>query len=795
MSSGRAQPVFTPSLPAASMSEVQQAMAESFRHLVAPALAQGRSTLTELEGLELLKIMGIEAPSHVFVHSAAEYEKLTTHDNQDNEEDRVVVKVISPEILHKTERGGVVIVPNTRKAILEAIRAMEDKFTDCLVHGYTVNEFVRYEPKFGHEMLFGYRFTADFGPVVSFGPGGIFTEFLSRKFQNGVANVSFSPRTATRALVEAILKENVVAGITSLGLRNTKPEIPLSTLTDTIMKFLGAADALAAAGISEFEVNPMVIRPALKGADGNPPTASLLALDCLVTLKDFTSMGLSQRQDGILYNAAQAARPVANISHILKPESAAVIGVSEKGVNNGRIILRNLLANGFNPERLYVVKPGATMIDGCRCVPDVASLPEKIDLFVLSIPASSTPQTIAEVAQYDKAWSVIVIPGGLEEKEGSEAIVSAMNQALASARAQGGGPLINGGNCLGIRSVPGKYNTLFIPEYKLPMPKGKVAPLAIISQSGAYSICRINKHPNINSKYVITCGNQMDLTVGDYLDYLKDDPEIHVFAVYVEGFKPLDGEKALKATQAISASGRTVIFYRAGRTSEGAGAAASHTASIAGDYPVTRELFSKAGAVVCETLQDFDDAVTIFSLLDGKNARGNRLGAVSNAGFECVAIADNLHGMKLATLSEATKAKLSEILDKEHISDIVDVHNPLDITPMGSDDAYVNTFKAIMQDEGTDLGIVGIVPYTARMNSLAAGPDSHGEDVTRPDSTAVRYGEFFHETDKPFVAALDTGPLYDPLCFELEKRGVPVFRTADRALRMLEIWRTSPSGH
>ena len=81
------------------------------------------------------------------------------------------------------------------------------------------------------------------------------------------------------------------------------------------------------------------------------------------------------------------------------------------------------------------------------------------------------------------------------------------------------------------------------------------------------------------------------------------------------------------------------------------------------------------------------------------------------------------------------------------------------------------------------------------MNSLAAGPDSHGEDVTRPDSTAVRYGEFFHETDKPFVAALDTGPLYDPLCFELEKRGVPVFRTADRALRMLEIWRTSPSGH
>jgi len=69
----------------------------------------------------------------------------------------------------------------------------------------------------------------------------------------------------------------------------------------------------------------------------------------------------------------------------------------------------------------------------------------------------------------------------------------------------------------------------------------------------------------------------------------------------------------------------------------------------------------------------------------------------------------------------------------------------------------------------------------------------HGEDVTRKDSIAARYGRLARETDKPFVAAVDTGPLYDPLCAELERRGIPVFRTADRALRMLERWRTSPS--
>jgi len=291
-----------------------------------------------------------------------------------------------------------------------------------------------------------------------------------------------------------------------------------------------------------------------------------------------------------------------------------------------------------------VVKAGVDSIDGCRCVPDVASLPEKVDLFALAIPAAATPAILADVARYDKAWTVIVFPGGLEEKEGSEAIVAEMRRALAEARSQGKGPLINGGNCLGIRSVPGKYNTLFIPEYKLPLPKGKVEPLALISQSGAFAITRLSKHPGINPKYTFTLGNQMDLTVGDYLEYLVQDPELHVFAVYVEGFKPLDGEKMLCACRKIAESGRSIIVYRAGRTQAGAGAAASHTASIAGDYPVTKQLLSQAGAVVCDSLDEFDDAITLFTLLDGKKARGNRLAAVSNAGYECVAIADNLGG-------------------------------------------------------------------------------------------------------------------------------------------------------
>ena len=131
---------------------------------------------------------------------------------------------------------------------------------------------------------------------------------------------------------------------------------------------------------------------------------------------------------------------------------------------------------------------------------------------------------------------------------------------------------------------------MFIPEYKLPVPSGTVSPVAFISQSGAFAVARMSKLNALNPKYAITLGNQMDLTVGDYLTYLKDDASIEIFAVYVEGFRPLDGLTFVKAAREIVSSGRSVILYRAGRTAAGAKASASHTASIAGDYVVTREL-------------------------------------------------------------------------------------------------------------------------------------------------------------------------------------------------------------
>jgi acyl-CoA synthetase (NDP forming) len=742
------------------------------------ARAEGRSALTELEGLEVVEAMGLAAPRRVLIGGAAESAAALRAAGLPGE--KVVVKVVSPAILHKTEAGGVAIVRNSPREVEAAVAAMAARLEGRIVEGFSLNEFVPFEPSLGREVILGYRLAPDFGPIVSLGFGGTRAEFLASILRPGSSTLFLAAETADRRLVERELSRNALQAILAGRLRGETPAVGEGELASLALTFLEAAPVLAAAGILEFEVNPFALSGSLSGA-------RFVALDALGKLGPLPEPLLVDGRRGVV-NARSEARPVAKIDRLLAPASAAVVGVSEKSVNNGRIILRNLLKSGFDRSRLYVVKPGSVEIDGCACVSDVASLPEKVDLFVLVVPAASAPDLLAELAERDKAESVIVIPGGFEEKAGTEAITARMRSALEASRSRpGGGPVIVGGNCLGIVSGPGKYNTLFIPEHKLPLRSGASDPVALISQSGAFAITRLSKHPRLSPRYVITCGNQMDLTIGDFLERLAEDQSIFLFAVYIEGLKGLDGAKVLKACRRIRDSGRVVLVYRAGRSAAGAAASASHTASIAGDYAVTRALLSQAGVVVAERLDDFDDALSAFALLRGKERGGRRLGALSNAGFECVASADNLGALELASFAEATSRRLSEAFERAGIGGIVDVHNPLDLTPMADDEAYEECFGAILDDPGVDCGLVGIVPLTASLQSLESGPDYAG-DLGREDGLAARYGRLMARIRKPWVAVVDSGSLFDPFARALEARGIPTFRSADRALAALGLW-------
>lgn len=752
-----------------------------------PRAQAGRLGLSELEALSLLESLGLSTPRRLFFLGSREAAKglaaVALSPEMAIRGDRAVVKVVSPEIRHKTEVGGVSIVQNEERAILGAIIDMEGRFAHAHVAGYSLCEFVEYQASFGRELLLGYRLSEDFGPLVSFGPGGIYAERLARAFRRGEGTLCFSPAVSDRSSVERDLSRSVAVDILSGGLRGTARSIELPALVGAVMAFLGAAESLARLGVLELEVNPLVVT-----GDGGAGCGRLVALDALATIEP----------EGDRAPADDGRRPVEKIDRLLRPESVAVAGASAKGMNNGRIILRNLLSGGIPHDHIYTVKPDAAELDGLPCYPSFSALPEKVDLAVIALPAQAAVEAIGDIARSGKAESVIVTTGGLEEKSGTELLVARMRDDLAASRLRlGGGPVINGGNCLGVRSLPGRYNTLFIPERKLPPPSGPASPVALVSQSGAFAVARLSGNPFLNPAYVVTCGNQMDLSVGDYLDRFAADASIELVALYVEGFKPGDGLKTLRAVSRIARSGRSALVYRAGRGEAGARASASHTASIAGDYEVAASLFAQAGAAVAESLEDFDDALSTFALLSGKAVPGSdppRLGALSNAGFECVAMADGLGApadagrLELAAFSPETRSRLASILDAARIAGLVDVHNPLDLTPSAGDEAYLDSFRAVMEDPSVDCGILGIVPLSPAINTLAASPSSGGEDVGRPGSLVFRCAELFSSCEKPWVAVVDSGPLYDPLVHGLLAAGIPTFRTADRAMRALRLW-------
>ncbi len=338
----------------------------------------------------------------------------------------------------------------------------------------------------------------------------------------------------------------------------------------------------------------------------------------------------------------------------------------------------------------------------------------------------------------EKARSVILIAGGLGEKEGSQGLEAEIREIIAAGRAAGRiTPVVNGGNCLGIASKPGRYDTTFITEDKLPRPRGPRSDMAVISQSGAFMISRMSKMPRIEPRYAVSLGNQIDLTASDYLNFLKGEPEVRTFAVYMEGFRPGDGFTFARAVKEIAAAGRTVIVYKSGRSPEGSGAASSHTASVAGDYSICRSILEQAGAVVCGDIEEFENMVRGFESLADKRTRGNRVGLVSNAGFECVIMADSLKGdgggLELAEFSPETAARIAAALRPLGIDRLQDVHNPLDVTPVADDAAFIGCAEAVLEDPGVDCAVISPVPMTPAMRTL--GP------VARRPAEHPRSGE------------------------------------------------------
>ncbi|MEN8008252.1 MAG: acetate--CoA ligase family protein [Candidatus Krumholzibacteriota bacterium] len=686
------------------------------------------------------------------------------------ESGRVVLKVVGRDILHKTEIGGVRVIDladaqQGPAVLLEAWENMESALSGqeekLPVEGCLAGAFIPHRPNQpGQEILLSLKQDPAFGPCVVLGIGGTLTEWYGRAASS---TLIFPAEGLAPAMVRSAVNAHPLLKILA-GPSRLYDEGPFRAeeLVRAVMALAELGLHCGPAGASEWTVEELEINPAVATSDG------VTALD---------GVGLVSRRKW-----ARVSRPAARIEALLKPRSAVVMGVSARVANPGRIILQNLVkSEGLDPARLYVVHHREKTIGQVPCVAEVTDLPEKCDLAVVAIPAEGALKAITDLVENDAAESIILIPGGFAET-GETSLATAIEDVLARGHARPrGGPVMVGGNCLGIVSR-GNYNTFFLPEYKLPFRPGAGENLAVVSQSGAYLVTFASNYDGIIQPAAsISFGNQMDLTVGDFLEHFNGEAGIDVVACYVEGFRPGDGARFLNEVRRARSLGKRVIIYKAGKTALGARAAASHTASLAGDYAVARSCLESAGATVAESLDEFEDLLKTFTLLAGKPVGGTRTGIISNAGFECSTVMDQLEGLDLAEFDAATQDRLDEVLPGfAHRS------NPIDCTPMTGTAAFADSCRAILECPGVDVAILSSVPVTPTLDNLPADPHGyHRENLLGPESQPSLMVDIIGGSAKPAVVVVDSGRIYDPMCRIIEKAGIPVFRKIDRAARAL----------
>ena len=489
--------------------------------------------------------------------------------------------------------------------------------------------------------------------------------------------------------------------------------------------------------------------------------------------------------------ASRLPRPIHKIAKLIHPASIGIIGVSSANMNFGRIILKNLMGSGYSKERLCIIRPGETEIDGVKCVESLKALDHKLDLLIVAVAASAVYELVDDIIDTDAVESVMLIPGSLGETKASREPAAALAERINAAHGKpGGGPIFLGANCLGVVSHPGSYDSWFIPLERLPKPQKKPERNSVmLSQSGAFMITRLSQNPWLDPRYMLALGNQTDLTHGDMLSYFAEQPEIETLGIYIEGFKDLDGLEFARAVRKAVLNGKQVVVYKSGKTAPGMGGVMGHTASIAGDPILFDSVVRQAGALVAEDFNSFDDLFYIAGALHHKKIGGNRLGAISGAGFEAVGMADFIESptftMKMGDLEPDTIRNLEEILLAKKLNALVEVRNPIDINPGADDEAHLQIVEAFLQDPNIDAVVVGLDPTAPSVRALETSKLRPGFDITDPKSTVHLMPPLVDRNEKPIIGIVDGGKLYDAMCAGLMDQGVCVFRNCARGTKAL----------
>lgn len=444
---------------------------------------------------------------------------------------------------------------------------------------------------------------------------------------------------------------------------------------------------------------------------------------------------------------------------LFQPRSVAVIGASERQGSVGRTLLWNLISHPFGGT-IYPVNPKRHSVLGIQAHPSIAAIAEPVDLAVIATPAATVPGLVAECAAAGVGAAIVLSAGFREVGAAGAALEAQLRDALR------GRPLrLLGPNCLGLMNPRSGLNATFAAAMAQP---GHVG---FLSQSGAIctSVLDWSRSQGVGFSAFVSIGSMVDVGWGDLITYLGDDPDTRSIVIYMEAIG--DARSFLSAAREVALT-KPIVVIKGGRTAQAARAAASHTGALAGSDAVLEAAFRRCGVLRVDSLSDLFDMAELLAKQPRRPA-GPRLTILTNAGGPGVLATDALvlHGGELATLSDASLARLNAVLPPQWSHG-----NPIDILGDADPERYGQALEAVIDEPDSDGVLVILTP----------------QSMTEPEATARRLRELAERCPKPLVASWMGGA--DVAAGEaiLNDAGIATNPFPDAAARLFNnLWRHS----
>ena len=535
--------------------------------------------LSEADGYALLRQYDVPAPAFEIVQSPEDAAKAAASIGYP-----VVMKIVSPQIIHKSDAGGVIVGVKDDAAAKEAfdkiVANAKNYNPDAEIKGVIIEEMA----KPGLELIVGGKIDPAFGRVLTFGLGGTMVEFHK--------DVGIRLLPAEDDELRSLIRE--IKGYTLIkGYRGDAPkdEEFLFQVLKNACRFFEDNE-----NVVEFDINPLRLYE--KGG---------CAVDARVIVQD----------EPVVLPPHYDPEKIVPLDYY-KPRSVAVIGASDDKTKMGYAAFHNLLQF---PGEVYPVNNKRSEIQGVKCYPSVGDIPGPVDMVVITVPAQVVPGIMDECGKKGVKMAVVSTAGFKEMNEEGKALEERM---VAIARSYG--VRIVGPNCLGLILPPYKLDTTYVATSPLP------GDIAFISQSGAIANAvvgiSLSEGSEMGYSEVVSVGNQCDLDFLDYMSYAARDPHTKSIILYIEEIK--NGVAFMEMAREVTKL-KPIVAIKAGSSKRGQAAAASHTGSLSGAYEVYMEAFRKCGVVPAKTLEG---AFQIAKILGGlkKPLTGKRAVVITNAG-------------------------------------------------------------------------------------------------------------------------------------------------------------------